>query len=67
MMVLRGLIGYMVSGKNGAALSAATTKKKYIEKQRFSVKYLDGHVEEKEVVVGGEEYKKLVDYLGLNG
>jgi hypothetical protein len=63
MIALRGIIGAIFTGSEGATWLGATTKDKKIETQRFLVTYLDGHTEEKETVVGGLEYHKYLDYL----
>ncbi len=62
-MALRGVIGAIVAGSAGAVWTAATTKDKRWKTQRFLVTYLNGHTEEKELVLGTVEYKELMKHL----
>ena len=64
-MLTRGAIGGMLGGSAGAALGMATTKSKNVNKKvrRFLVKYLDGHIEEKEAEIGSWQYKEYMKYL----
>lgn len=64
-MLTRGLVGGMLGGSAGAALGMATTKSKNTNKnvRRFLVKYLDGHIEEREAEKGSWQYKEYMKYL----
>lgn len=64
-MVVRGAIGGMLAGSAGATLGMATAMNKNTNKnvRRFLVKYLDGHIEEKEAVIGSSQYKEYMKYL----
>lgn len=63
-MLVRGTVGGLF-GPAGAVIGMATTKDKDVNKnkRRFLVKYEDGHVEEKEVSVGGTLYKLYMEHL----
>ena len=64
-VLVRGAVGGILGGTAGAALGAATAKNKNTNKnvRRFLVKYLDGHIEEKETTIGSAEYKKYMAHL----
>lgn len=57
------LIGGFFGGGIGAAVGAVTRNGKAVDKQRFAVKYQDGHVEIKECDVGSQKYKTLMGYV----
>jgi hypothetical protein len=64
-MVVRGAIGGFFGGAAGAALGAASAASKNTNKnvRRFLVKYLDGHIEEKEATIGSAQYKEYMAHL----
>lgn len=64
-MIARGAVGGIIGGTAGAALGMATAKNKNTNKdvRRFLVKYLDGHVEEKEATIGSARYKEYMAHL----
>lgn len=66
-MAARGAIG-SVFGPAGAMIGMATAKNKNTNKnvRRFLVKYLDGHIEEKEATVGSATYKEYMAHLEWN-
>lgn len=63
-MAVRGAIG-SIFGPAGAAIGMATAKNKNTNKnvRRFLVKYLDGHIEEKEATIGSTQYKEYMKHL----
>lgn len=63
-MVVRGAVG-SIFGTAGAVIGAATAKDKNVNKnvRRFLVKYLDGHIEEKEATIGSLQYKIYMEHL----
>jgi hypothetical protein len=64
-MLVRGAVGGFFAGAAGATLGMATAKNKNTNKnvRRFLVKYLDGHVEEKEATIGSAKYKEYMEHL----
>lgn len=64
-MIARGAVGGIIGGTAGAALGMATAKNKNTNKdvRRFLVKYLDGHIEEKEATIGSARYKEYMAHL----
>lgn len=64
-MAFRGAVGGFFAGPAGAVLGMATAKNKNTNKniRRFLVKYLDGHIEEKEAAVGSSMYKEYMAHL----
>lgn len=62
-MLARGAIGGFLGGASGATLGMATAKNNNQKIYVFLVKYHDGHVEEKEAVVGTAEYEEYMKYL----
>lgn len=64
-MLARGAVGGFFAGAAGAALGMATAKNKNTNKnvRRFLVKYLDGHIEEKEATIGSARYKEYMAHL----
>ena len=64
-MVVRGAIGGFIAGAAGATLGAASAASKNTNKnvRRFLVKYLDGHIEEKEATIGSAQYKEYMAHL----
>ena len=62
-MLKRGAIGGLLGGTAGAALGMATAKNKNQQIRVFLVKYLDGHLEEKEAAVGTAEYEEYMEHL----
>ena len=64
-MAVRGAVGGLFAGTTGAALGMASTKSKNTNKdvRRFLVKYLDGHIEEKEATIGSAKYKEYMAHL----
>lgn len=67
-VLVRGAVGGILGGAAGAALGAATAKNKNTNKnvRRFLVKYLDGHIEEKEATIGSSKYKEYMEHLEWN-
>lgn len=63
-MVVRGAVGSLF-GPMGTVVGMASTKSKNTNKdvRRFLVKYLDGHIEEKEATIGSAKYKEYMKYL----
>ena len=63
-VLVRGTVGGLF-GPAGAVIGMATAKSKDVNKnkRRFLVRYEDGHVEEKEVSVGGSLYKLYMEHL----
>ena len=64
-MAVRGAVGGLFAGTAGAALGMASAKNKNTNKnvRRFLVKYLDGHIEEKEATIGSAKYKEYMEHL----
>lgn len=64
-MAVRGAVGGFIAGSAGAALGMASAKNKNTNKnvRRFLVKYLDGHIEEKEATIGSAKYKEYMEHL----
>ena len=64
-MAFRGAIGGLFAGAAGATLGMATAMHKNTNKnvRRFLVKYLDGHIEEKEATIGSSQYKEYMAHL----
>lgn len=64
-VAFRGAVGGFFAGAAGATLGMATAKNKNTNKnvRRFLVKYLDGHIEEKEATIGSAQYKEYMKYL----
>lgn len=64
-VMMRGAVGGFFAGAAGATLGMATAKNKNTNKnvRRFLVKYLDGHIEEKEATIGSAQYKEYMKYL----
>lgn len=64
-MLVRGAVGGFFAGSAGATLGMATAKSKNTNKKvrRFLVKYLDGHIEEKEATIGSSQYKEYMAHL----
>jgi hypothetical protein len=63
-MAARGAVGSLF-GPAGAVIGMASAKNENVnkDKRRFLVKYLDGHIEEKEVKKGSEKYEEYMKYL----
>lgn len=63
-MAARGAVGSLF-GPTGAVIGMATTKSKNTNKnvRRFLVKYMDGHVEEKEATIGSKQYEIYMSFL----
>ena len=65
--LFRGAIWGFFGGGAGATLGAATAMNKNLENERntrvFLVKYLDGHSEEKEAIIGTSQYREYMKYL----
>lgn len=63
-MIARGAVG-SVFGPAGAVIGMASVKSKNTNQnvRRFLVKYLDGHVEEKEAVIGSKQYEVYMAHL----
>lgn len=64
-MATRAAVGSLFFGAAGGAIGAATAKSKNVNKnvRRFLVKYLDGHIEEKEAIIGSAQYNTYMSYL----
>lgn len=64
-MMMRGAVGGFFAGAAGATLGMATAKNKNTNKnvRRFLVKYLDGHIEEKEATIGSSDYEIYMAHL----
>lgn len=64
-VAFRGAVGGLLAGSAGAVLGMATAKNKNTNKnvRRFLVKYLDGHIEEKEATIGSYRYNEYMKYL----
>lgn len=64
-VLTRGAIGGLFAGAAGATLGIATAKNKNTNKnvRRFLVKYLDGHIEEKEATIGSSDYEIYMAHL----
>lgn len=63
-MAARGAVGSLF-GPAGAVIGMATAKSKNTNQdvRRFLVKYLDGHIEEKEAIIGSAKYKEYMAHL----
>lgn len=61
-MLKRGAIGSILAGSAGAAIGVATAKNDK-NVRRFLVKYLDGHIEEKEATIGSRMYEEYMAHL----
>ena len=57
------LFGGFIGGVPGAVMGAVMPSGKGTQKQKFAVKYADGHVEVVEHTPGTETYKKLMQYV----
>ncbi len=55
--------GGFIGGAPGAIVGAVLPGGKGVQKQRFAVKYGDGHVEIQEWEIGSGTYKKLMQYV----
>ena len=56
------VVGSMIAGPVGGAIGA-TSKRNFYQRERFAVKYSDGHVEIEEVVQDSNRYKELMKYV----
>lgn len=57
-------VGGLIGGVPGAVVGAVMPNGKQTQKQKFAVKYQDGHIEIKECAPGTREYNNLIAYLG---
>ena len=56
------VVGSMIAGPVGGAIGASA-KRNFYQRERFAVKYSDGHVEIEEVVQDSNRYKELMKYV----
>lgn len=57
------VVGGLMGGVPGAVVGAVLPNGKQSQKQKFLVRYQDGHVETKECKPGSREYEKLIMYV----
>ena len=62
----RGFLGSLLAGSIGSYIGMSSAMKKNQNIRRFLVKYLDGHVEEKEAAIGSTMYEVYMAHLEWN-